>query len=304
MKRASLVLFAVGCSGQNVVGSVLDPNAPPVPSLGFQLKVGPFDVPVGTEVQLCRTMKLPNDQPVSIDRLQISTQHGAHHTLIFRSADDVPDQVFPCWGAINFSEWELMAEGNRSGGFDWQLADGTAFVLRPHQQLMIQSHYVNATTLQTPGQGIAYVNMYASTRPVVTQAHAQLLVDVNLQLPPHTRTTVSKQCTLVYPVSIFALSSQFNSRGIEFTVDHLGPGGLPLGQLYDNTLWDSPLFKVPSPPTPIPSGDALRWSCTYYNETDALIGFGSHADVQERCDLIVFYTSEGTPLTCAEGGGW
>jgi hypothetical protein len=116
------------------------------------------------------------------------------------------------------------------------------------------------------------------------------------------------------------LSGHFNQRGTRFTVDHLDADGNELngGLLYESDVWDTWLLLRVIGDGPhgqrFSAGEGLRFTCSYYNETEQSIGFGSHADVQERCDLDIYYSRPDEPLgagvfdprsMCAEGsGGW
>jgi hypothetical protein len=60
------------------------------------------------------------------------------------------------------------------------------------------------------------------------------------------------------------------------------------------------------------AGDGLRFTCSYNNDTPNAITFGSHADTQEHCNLVVDYSRPDEPLgiaafdpraLCADGGG-
>src|SRR5262249_12639210 len=140
--RGIVLLSAVGLLA---FGCDAPPPASTVPPGALRLQMGPFSVlPAGSptiaggtstgEVPLCRTLKLDNDEPIAVNRIDVKMNVGSHHFILFRSDTDVPDDLFLCWGTVNFDQWEFMMDVNRSGGEDWQLDDGQAFVLRPHQQ--------------------------------------------------------------------------------------------------------------------------------------------------------------------------
>jgi hypothetical protein len=320
MTRGHLIalLLLGGCAGDNVVGTTIDPNASSPPSQGLQLTIGPFNVPAGGEVQLCRTMKLPNIATILVNRITTKSSQGSYQTDLFVSEKAYEDQVFSCWGVLP-PDWQLAASAAHSGGSDWILPDA-AFVLQPHQQVMLRSHYVNASTIRTPNGGMVWMNLYTTTDPTLVSAHATALINTNILIPPRDSFTTSKICTVSSPIDVFALSGHFNMRGTHFTVDHLDPDGKELnsGPLYQSDIWDTWLLTAVSGDGPhgqrFSPGDGLRFTCSYYNETEQQIGFGGHADVQERCDLDVYYSRPDEPLgsgvfdprsMCAEGsGGW
>jgi hypothetical protein len=310
----------------------------PPPVNGIQLTFGPFNVPSGNpsvtpppgerngEVQICRTLKLPNDAPMAVDRLNVALNHGSHHFILFRSKKSFPDQIFTCWGTVNFDDWEFVEDVNISGGHDWQLAQGQAFVFAPHQQIMIQAHFVNATTVQTPLGGMAKINLYET--PMANVQHVlygnfSVNSDLNGGIPPHTPTKgwhISRRCTFSEPVYLAAMTGHFHARGDEFDVDldwdsDTGEQRMPI---YQNLSWDTPLFKVFDTPMLTAGINAgVRFDCYYHNDSDATISWGGQADVQEHCNLFFQYYFDsaflpgdpagmnGTPIRCVQGsGGW
>jgi hypothetical protein len=290
------------------------PPAPP--TYGEQIPFGPFDVAPGGEVQLCRTLKLSNDEPMAVNRLEVIMNEGSHHLIVFRSYKDFPDEIFPCWGTVNFDDWDFVMDVNRSGGYDWKLAPGQAFVMKPHQQIMIQSHYVNATTVQSPDGARNYVNLHATHDPVAHELRGMFTVNSRLNIPPQSYWSTTRRCRFSRDAQIVAMTGHFHARGLEFTVNKFqdpetGDITTPefdMGRIYTSDSWNAPNFQVFDPPQLVSIPQGLRFDCSYYNDSDNWIGFGGHADVQEHCNLFFQYydTLPGQqPLRCAEGsGGW
>src|SRR5207245_9644976 len=75
MNAKVLVLFAAGCIAINEVG-LAGPSGDPS---AISIDIGPFSVPAGAEVQLCRTLKLPVANPVAIDRIVSQGLPGLQH---------------------------------------------------------------------------------------------------------------------------------------------------------------------------------------------------------------------------------
>jgi hypothetical protein len=306
-----LFVTTCGCHGPST-------NLPtfPAPAVGQQLMIGPFDVP--TEIQLCRTVKLDNDEPVAVNRIQVVMAQGSHHFILFRSREDFPDQVFNCWGTVNFDDWEFLMDVNKAGGADWTLDEGQAFVMRPHQQIMMQSHFLNAVggSVQSPNGGYAFANLYeVPLAKVQHPLYGQFTVDTRINIPPQAYYTTNRTCTFTTSVSLVAMTGHFHARGLEFAVSRTYDGTL-MDQIYDSTSWDSPVFELFHPARELIGFDeGVNFSCSYFNYTNDPIGWGGHAEVQEHCNLFFqFYYSypeeapdgaKPNPLRCREGsGGW
>ena len=307
--------------------------APPA-GQGIQLNMGPFDVPrldttqpvppgvVPGEVLLCRTLKLSNTDPIFVNRIKVAMNQGSRDLMIFRSKLDFPDQWFPCWGTVNFDDWEFVVGVNKTGGDDWPLDPGQAFLLEPHQQLMIRSHFVNAATAGAPLRGMVTINMYTTPQANVQHVLRDVFAtNMAINIPPHSAArTPPLFCAFSRNVAIVAMIGDFHKRGTLFDVHRVDQfasfGGvvqtIDRGGIYENTNWDSPLFQRFSPSMPIdgiaPYGQGLRFDCSYFNDTDSWIGSGN-ADVHEHCKLFVQYydsvdTSLNPPLlTCSDRTG-
>jgi hypothetical protein len=308
MLKLFLVTVWAACFGCEAPASRASQLLAP-PKSGVQLEMGPFQVPSGTEQQLCRTFKLPNDQPIAANHFEQRHTLGSHHMILFATDDDVPEQVFVCWGTVNFDQWHFVVDFQQKEMTDWQLPDGHAIILKPHQQVMIQAHYVNATTVQTPEDAFAVLNI--DTIPMNQVKHkvgSMFTVNTNIDIPPHSSFTNHRQCVFNNPVELVAMTGHFHARGQTFDVWPLDFASQPMSNMiYQNTNWDNANFQTWNPPLSTPFG--LEFSCTYFNDTDNEIVWGAHADVQEHCNLFFHYTmvSAGAEpnLQCQNGsGGW
>ena len=136
------------CKSDEVVTPVDDGNvklAAPPAGQGYQVVIGPFDVPAGSEVQRNYYQKLPNDSDIYVTKIEIRYNTGSHHLNIFKSDVDRPDSVEDTFTAIQWDSWDMVA-ASQTEALDWQLPAGVAMHLKPHQQMDFQTHFVNAGT--------------------------------------------------------------------------------------------------------------------------------------------------------------
>ena len=99
---------------------------------------------------------------MNLHRVQIAQRPGSHHMNIFRVKTIVnldPDGgavqtgtngMGECFKSPNWADWPLSPTRSRTGNVDWTYPDGVANVFQPDEWLMLQTHYVNATTQKTP----------------------------------------------------------------------------------------------------------------------------------------------------------
>jgi hypothetical protein len=220
---------------------------------------------------------------------------------------------------VNFDDWDFVMDVNSNGGNGdgWTLTDGQAFVMEPHQQIMIQSHFLNGTTVQTPKAGGAILNLYETDPAHITHPlYGMFTVNTKINILPHSTYTTSRQCTFNTAVHVVAMTGHFHARGRRFTVDRTDPALHSIHpptvgeQIYESDNYDDPPFTLfEDNPQFFIETQGVQFTCSYQNDTDMTIGWGGHADVQEHCNLFFQYyeddPSKHIPLNCLEGSsGW
>ena len=171
---------------------------------------------------------------------------GTHHINVFRVKTVVglggqPGDVVtsanghgPCFVSSNWADWPLVANTPAGGTtIDWTLPDGVGQKFSGGELLMVQIHFVNATTQKTPEGGGAAPSTSTrrrarrrwrwapSSRPTRTSASAR--ATPTRPFETHCKTPLSG-------ATIVAANGHFHSRGIKFTMnvtDALGNDMLP-----------------------------------------------------------------------------
>jgi hypothetical protein len=177
--------LTAGCSDHDttVEPKVTDPDklGAPLQGQGFQFKTQLFAVNPGDEIQNCYFFKvsdlakqggLPETEPVNLHRVQIVQKAGSHHMNIFRVKSIVgldptkgpvsegKNGVGECFKSPNWADWPLVANTQIGGELDWEFPEGVANVFRPDEWLMLQTHYVNASSQKSPEGGEVAVNFH------------------------------------------------------------------------------------------------------------------------------------------------
>ncbi|MBW3625739.1 MAG: hypothetical protein KY468_20280 [Armatimonadetes bacterium] len=268
---------------------VIDPKAEdvtlpvPPPDKGFQISLGPFDVPRGQEIQRDYFLKTPNTEPKWIKRIDYAYNKGSHHLLIFKSdTADVPDHVETKFGISLDANWQLIL-GGQNEAFASEYPAGIATYLQPRQQMDFQLHYVNTSTQSTPtGRGKLVANFwYADPSEVTARASFLFGAKVNFSLPPRATTTLSRSVVFPHDVKVFALSGHYHSRGRRYRIfrwDGKQRGAL----LYESKEWDDPGYQTYTPPLEIKAGTGFTFEAVYQNDTDRTIREGPYAETQEH----------------------
>ncbi|HEY9720997.1 MAG TPA: hypothetical protein V6D47_03235 [Oscillatoriaceae cyanobacterium] len=289
-------------------------NCPaPPPGQGVQLTVGPFNVPRMTESQKNFYMKLPVDHDVMVDRIQIFHPQGSHHVSFFKCDHlDVPDHVEDTFDAIAYQDYSLVT-GSQSGDIDWKLPDGVGEPFKAHEQLLIQTHFVNAITQVVPnGQAWCKINLwFAPSSANTTTLGSYFGINPNLNIPPGSTAACSKDVVLSnfgvnQDVKIIAMTGHFHSRGRTFTVNRLNADGSLGEEIYRSDDWNEPPFKMYDPPIILHKGENLRYTSTFVNNTNITIGFGPHSETQEHSNLFMYFTpgpANGQPVNDVYASG-
>jgi hypothetical protein len=325
-------------------------SAPPM-GQGVQLKTGAFDVPANTEIQNCYFFKvsdlaaaagLPADQPIEVHRVQAVQKAGSHHMNVFRVAgpatmlDPTGGTVTgmngqgQCFNSANWAQWPLLANTQQAGDEDWSYPDGVANELQPDEYLMLQSHYVNASTQKTPGGGQVAINLWTMPKAQVTaQLGTLFATDQNIRIcqsNPTPTFTQGCQFNSPSPVTIVGANGHFHSRGKEFDMyvwDGKSTTPDTAQRFYQSTTWDEPpMLHSPSLEQKVPAMGGVFYSCTYdwqpppsstscdalnmIDETkgtpasmaDCCYRFGGVVDKNEHCNAFVYYYPKQDDVTC------
>ncbi|MCU1283548.1 MAG: hypothetical protein JWM53_7094, partial [bacterium] len=231
MRRAALPL-CLGVTLACACGSA-DPNltqAPPA-GRGFQLAVPPFDVPSGVDTQRCFFFAVPGtpDQELWVNKYEIIQPEGSHHMNLFRvntvkSLDGNPgDAVIDgeCFISSNWSDWPLVVNSQQSANTSWTLPDGVGASFQGGELLMLQTHWVNATTQKTPGKASVAINFWTLPKPAPNELGTVFATNQNIEVcPGDVDRTFAKSCQFsgTGPIHVVAANGHFHSRGTLFEI--------------------------------------------------------------------------------------
>ncbi|MGO9836396.1 MAG: hypothetical protein ACLP1X_19520 [Polyangiaceae bacterium] len=324
-----------------------DLKAPPT-GQGVYMTTGPFAVPAGTEVQDCyffqvsaleQAAGLPTTQPIDVHRIQIVQKAGTHHMNLFRVRTIVNLAPPPtgaalqtgtngagqCFNSANWADWPLVANMQQGGVEveDWSYPDGVANEIQPTEWLMLQTHYVNASTQTTPDGGEVAINLWTIPADQVTaQIGTLFATDQNIRICQSDPTpTYSQGCQFnsATPVTIIGANGHFHSRGTEFDM-YVWDGTstttpAPSERFYQSLSWDDPpMLHSPQLEQTVPANGGVWYSCAYQwepppnplscatlnmldqtkhmtppAEQDCCYTFGPIVNENEHCNAFIYY---------------
>jgi hypothetical protein len=251
-----------------------------------------------TEVLQCHYFKLPNDAAAEIARIKVDFPEGSHHVHVYHAAIDVPDHVENCTN-IDWTTWSLVV-GVQTKPIDWRLPEGVTVPLAPHEQLMVQVHWLNTTS--QPIDRTIDVSLYPTQ---TSTAHLGVVFGVSkdVYMVPGQTKSVSNFCPIPAGVNVTAMMGHFHGRGTHYQVDLRKSGeasGQVIYQASDEQTFEFERYDTP----PIPQdGQGLVFECDYLNTTTVDITWGANTVTQEHCNMAAYYYPANDPLSHLYLGG-
>ncbi len=354
---SSLVLATfMGCNPDEPVTPIpTDPAQlePPAKGEGFQFTTEETPVPAGTEEQDCYFFKvselavsggLDATKPVNLHRVQVAQRPGSHHLNIFRVKtikdldpakgliQKAQNGTGECFKSPNWADWPLLANSQQEGTIDWTYPDGVANVLQPDDWIMLQTHYVNASTQKTEDPGLVRVNFSAIPAEEVTAELGTIFATKqSIRICEHNpNPTFEGSCQINSdkPVQIIGANGHFHSRGTNFEIYSWDGTSTSTpeeaARFYTSKAWDDPpMLHSPALDLAVPAKGGIWYTCSYdWQAPDPSIGckgldeydtakhmtpadkldccytFGGVVDKNEHCNAFVYYYPKQDDVHC------
>lgn len=360
MKATSLGLLlalslAAGCAKEDPPNPAPEPTTPldpPAKGQGFQIAIPEFDVGPGDEVQNCYFFKVKDllaaagldpTKPLNLHHVQIRQNEGSHHMNVFRvrtivGLDPANGTSYgkngqgECFKSPNWADWPLVANAQQSGHLDWEFPDGVANKIDPEEVLMVQTHFVNATTQKSPGPGKVEINFFHLDDSAVKYEMGTLFATKQsirvCESNPKPEFQGTCQFNSTEPVHIIGANGHFHSRGKTF--DMYAWDGQTTTQppdsarFYESQTWDEPpMLHSPQLSEDIPAGGGIFYTCAYqWEQPEASVGctglnqydatkyntpesqqdccytFGPIVEKNEHCNAFVYYYPKSDDVNC------
>jgi len=349
MRARLACLLLVAACGDNVrpgfAGWYLEELAP---EDGFWVRTPEFEVPSGTELQDCFFFQVPDldgGNELWVDRLQLALNPGSHHMNVFRvktivaldPADGEPVDLGgvqgtvihggECWKSGNWADWPLVGNDQQSLAedpiVDWSLPPTVAHKLAPGEQLMLQVHFVNATTQATPFRGRGGIDFWRSKDGDSVELGTLFATQQSIRIcRSQPSVSFSSGCGMPDGVAttVVAANGHFHSRGRDFrayTWDGVTTEPPAASDLfYQSSNWAEPEMAIDLD-VPLPAGGGVRWTCEFQwyepeggcaavderdpqQAGDCCFTFGPNVETSEHCNVFVYYYPkvERSDITC------
>jgi hypothetical protein len=303
----ALVTFGLAaCGGGSDAPELLEGFDPPAPGDGEIQVVGPIvhDIAPGADVTLCSY--LPVDQAFEetldiVGATGFQSGVGGHHSVLYMVQAERPLDTHECTDddMIN-SRYLAGAGGGDAGGETAFLPEGVAYRAEGGKQLMVQTHWINTQTYAIDGQAAFNLRVQPPSDQVelgnlFTWTSTQIAVD------PQSEGSARTDCVVEREMKFYHLGGHAHERGTHVTLTHTPADGTP-AVFYDEP-WES--YYSFDPPRiylereeamVVQPGDTLSIDCTYFNDTDEVLGFPL-----EMCTGFGFFFPAEAQFDCTDG---
>jgi hypothetical protein len=306
---------------------------------GVQFETPVFEIPQGEEVQDCYFFTMPDlngGQPYFVDHVRIGSNPGSHHANVFRvktilklgtEADGDFVHNGECFKSGNWADWPLVANNQKSnagsGYFDWKLPPNVAYKFTPGERIMVQTHFVNASTQVTPFKGKVVLDLYKSALTAPMEMGTLFATQQSIRIcKSNPNVQYGRGCAFKnHDVTVAAANGHFHSRGTRFEIfkwDGVSTGDPdPADRFYESLTWDDPPMTIydSASAVSIPMDGGVRWTCDYTWAEPALgcagvdardpqmagdccYTFGPVVENSEHCNAFVYYYPKTDDITC------
>ena len=262
-------------------------EAPPPPTEGMQLAVGPYSVPSGKEDYYCYSKKLTAADKGFIVRFEPLTSKSVHHLAVFKVFGKEQEGFYPC-PAVTKQSWVPLYSGGRSTA-GIELPAGAGSQIDPGDQLLVHVHLLNASEAEVTEQ--LYVNLhYAPKGAELTPAGIFAMGTQRVHIPDGARDfKLSKNCNVLKPLDVFAVFPHMHKYATRFQLEYGPTSPADSSVIYKLDPWnfgDQPMDPLK---LSVKKGDYLRVTCSFDNTSGHEPFYGESAD-NEMCYGILFYT--------------
>ena len=295
--------------GSLFAAAFLAASGEPDPDASRRLEFGPFELAPGQEDNtLCVSVTLENAEPLFINKVELETVGGFHHSNWFHVQHESfpgPDGIWPC-ASRSFSEpvaaafgGVLFAQSTQAKTEVQQFPEGAAIPIPPASKIVAALHLLNAsdTALSVP---MALTITPIHREDVTVQLRPIAIEDQALALPPHRQADVSSTCDLGPQhreklgrdpdFKIYYVLPHYHALGTGMTVDALDDAGAVRTVFDSEQRIGTPLGGPIDPPFDMTGSTRLRMTCKFDNPGDDTVGYG--IGDQEMCVMLGFTDSK------------
>jgi hypothetical protein len=267
------------------------------PPDGYARLVGrSWELPAGANIYRCVRLTVPED--MYITDFVAQTPKGGHHAVLSIAGGfgtDGPDGDDDDCAPSAIGAHMLYASS--VGTAPLQFPAGVGIKVTKGQQLHLNLHLFNAGDDALTGESAIWIK--SQPTPPAQLAEMVLAGPIDFRVPsdnqPH---PVSGVCTARHDYSLFAIWPHMHQFGTHQTVELLSASGAAQ-MLHDAPFhFDDQSYQLVSPMVQVRTGDKVRVTCTYVNNSGADVTYGD-GGFSEMCFAGLYrYPAIGSDEYC------
>lgn len=255
-----------------------------------------WEVSAGENVYKCARVTVQQD--MYITAIDVLKPAGTHHTLLtIAGANGTagPDGEHDC-GPTSIGMYMLYAAG--AGTPPIQLPAGVGVKVSAGEQLHLNLHLLNSSDETLSGDSAILVK--TQPEPPSMLAEMVLAGPLELDIPPtNSAVSFSGECTATSPYSLFAVWPHMHTFARRQKVELIHGDDARVLHEKDYKFDEQGYYAV-DPIAAVASGDRVRVTCTYVNNSNSTVTYGDGPD-REMCFAGLYrFPASGSNQYCPE----
>jgi len=232
---------------------------------------------------------------MDVVRFNTSQSEGGHHLIVYTIDHnvDLPPTLCSQGGQPSWSQIVVSQIPTETQSFP----EGVGFHVRPHQQYVMETHYINTTSKPLTVQS-TFEAEYAAPGKVTQRAATYFFGTTNIDVPANGSLSKTVTCKPPASMSLKTMFGHEHRRGTGVTVDLLPGGKGAPARVYETKQWDGPPIATFEGGRALGTSDAIQVKCDWQNDSPTSLGYP-----HEMCFAIGYYWPAEAGMMCISGGG-
>jgi hypothetical protein len=295
-----LAFFLVACGGSSGddddddVGDDDGDDDDSVTGDSFEITTPGVVVAPGDERTHCYYTTVPVDRDVGVSRWTSTMSLGSHHMIVYAlpSSDGHPEGIEEDCNVISGTSIPAWTYSAQTPTSDFPMPEGVGFSLEAEQKIVIEMHYLNASTDPLTASVTLTGEIYAEDE-TYEPAAAFITYNSEISIDPLDTGEAGGECEVPDGARFFAMSTHAHRRA---TRTEVMDGG---DMVFESDDWEHPgaVTWDEEPFFEFASG-ALTYGCEYLNDLDMEVVDGPSAVTNEMCMAVGYFFPAERRVLC------
>jgi hypothetical protein len=247
----------------------------------------------------CYYTDITTDREIYVNSATGKQGPGGHHITIYYATVSQAPGHHKCID-VEMAEWRQVgaASDDPKGDGVIDLPDGIAVKVPAGKQIVVQTHYINATATAKEVADEITVHLLAKEE-VKRFAQGFVVVDGTFEIPPRADYSRTASCTVKQDLQLIMALGHMHERGQHYKLERLDANGKVLDTIIDQA-WETAFTShpptkrwTPDQPYKLTKGEKLRQTCTWKNTDEQKVLFPL-----EMCIAFTMYLDDDGFLEC------